>query len=159
MPRIETRIHIKAEKKIVFDLSRSIDLHKISAAHTNEKAIAGRTTGLIELNESVTWRAKHFGFYQSLTSKVTEVENYDYFVDEMVSGAFSRFKHEHRFFDFNGGTTMIDFFDYDSPFGYFGRIADDLFLKKYMKALLERRNATIREFAESERWREIIGIK
>jgi ligand-binding SRPBCC domain-containing protein len=71
-------------------------LHKISTKHTNEEAIAGKTSGLIELNESVTWKAKHFGFYQLLTSKITEFENPDYFVDEMV-GAFKWFKHKHSF--------------------------------------------------------------
>ena len=47
MPIIKIQITIKAEKKIVFDLSRSIDLHKISTQQTNEEAIAGVTSGLI----------------------------------------------------------------------------------------------------------------
>ncbi len=42
MPRIELKIEIKADIQIVFDLSRSIDLHKISTEHTNEPAIAGK---------------------------------------------------------------------------------------------------------------------
>ncbi|MCG1036514.1 hypothetical protein [Polaribacter sargassicola] len=49
MPRIEIKTEIKADINIVFDLSRSIDLHKISTKHTNEKAIAGKTNGLIEI--------------------------------------------------------------------------------------------------------------
>jgi hypothetical protein len=51
-------------KKIVFDLSRSIDLHKISTQHTNEEAVAGKNNWTNELHESVTWKAKHFGVYQ-----------------------------------------------------------------------------------------------
>jgi hypothetical protein len=51
---------IKNEIQICFDLARSIDLHKISTAHTNETAIAGCTGGLIGLNEFVTWEAVHF---------------------------------------------------------------------------------------------------
>jgi len=39
MPKIELKTEIKAKKDIVFDLSRSIDLHKISTEHTNEDAI------------------------------------------------------------------------------------------------------------------------
>ena len=156
MPRIEIRTLINADKKLVFDLSRSIDLHKISVQQTNEKAIAGKISGLIELDESVTWRAKHFGFYQSLTSKITEFENPSYFADEMVSGAFKRFRHEHHFFIFNEATLMVDFFDYESPFGFLGQLADQLFLKKYMIELLEKRNSTIKDFAESEKWKEIL---
>ena len=156
MPRIELRTEIKADRNIVFDLSRSIDLHKISTEQTNEKAIAGKTSGLIGMNESVTWRAKHFGVYQNLTSQITEFDRPNYFADEMVKGAFKEFKHEHNFAELNDGTLMTDFFDYKSPFGIFGKIADKLFLKKYMTKLLTERNRIVKEFAESERWKEII---
>lgn len=156
MPRIEISTHIKASLEIVFDLSRSIDLHKISTEHTNETAVAGRTSGLIELNECVTWRAKHFGIYQNLTSKITEFNRPEYFTDEMVKGAFKSFRHEHHFHTNEEGTFMIDYFDYVSPFGIFGRIADRLFLKKYMTDLLLKRNAIVREFAESDKWKLII---
>ncbi len=156
MPRIELRTEIKADKEIVFDLSRSIDLHKISTEHTNETAIAGKISGLIGLNESVTWRAKHFGIYQKLTSKITEFDRPNYFADEMVSGAFSEFKHEHHFTELNGGTLMIDFFEYKSPFGILGKLADKLFLKKYMTDLLTERNRIVKEFAESDKWKQII---
>ncbi len=157
MPRIELRTEIKANKEIVFDLSRSIDLHKISTEHTNEEAIAGKTSGLIELNESVTWKAKHFGIYQRLTSKVTEFDRPNYFVDEMVNGAFKNFRHEHHFTDLNGGTLMKDYFDYKSPLGVLGKLADNLFLKRYMTDLLGIRNSIVKEFAESDRWKKIVA--
>ncbi|MEZ4977184.1 MAG: SRPBCC family protein [Flavobacteriaceae bacterium] len=157
MPRIELRTEIKADKEIVFDLSRSIDLHKISTEHTNETAIAGKTSGLIGVNESVTWKAKHFGIYHKLTSKITEFDRPNYFADEMVSGAFSEFKHEHHFADLNGGTLMTDFFDYKSPFGILGKLADRIFLEKYMTDLLTKRNRIVKEFAESDKWKQIIS--
>ncbi|MDG3584221.1 MULTISPECIES: SRPBCC family protein [Galbibacter] len=156
MPRIELRTEIKAEKEIVFDLSRSIDLHKISTEHTNETAIAGKTSGLIGPNESVTWRANHFGIYQKLTSKITEFDRPNYFADEMVSGAFAEFKHEHHFADLNGGTLMIDFFDYKSPFGILGKLADRVFLEKYMTDLLMERNRIMKKFAESDKWKQLL---
>lgn len=156
MPRIELRTEIKARKDIVFDLSRSIDLHKISTEHTNETAIAGKTNGLIGLSESVTWRAKHFGVYQELTSKITEFDRPNFFVDEMVKGAFKSFKHEHHFSDINGGTLMIDYFDYQSPLGFLGKLADKLFLQKYMTDLLEERNRIVKDFAETDKWKKIV---
>jgi ligand-binding SRPBCC domain-containing protein len=155
MPRIELQTQIKSKLEIVFDLSRSIDLHKISTDHTNETAIAGRTSGLIELNESVTWRAKHFGIYQKLTSKITACNRPDYFVDEMVKGAFKGFKHEHHFKNLNGEVLMIDIFEYQSPLGFLGQVADLLFLKNYMTRLLEKRNKVIKDYAESGKWKQI----
>ena len=159
MPRIELRTEIKADKQIVFDLSRSIDLHKISTEHTKETAIAGKISGLIGLNESVTWRAKHFGIYQNLTSKITEFNRPSYFADEMVKGAFRRFKHEHHFSDLNGGTLMTDIFDYQSPLGILGLLADKIFLKKYMIDLLKERNRIVKEFAESDKWKQLLSNK
>ncbi len=144
MPRIELQTKINAEKWIVFNLSRSIELHKVSTEHTNEKAIAGKTEGLIELNESVTWKAKHFGIYQKLTSKVTALEFPNYFVDEMVNGAFKKFRHEHHFTDSDNTVVMRDVFDYESPLGYLGKLADFFFLKNYMIKLLQKRNLIIK---------------
>lgn len=105
----------------------------------------------------MTWRAKHFGIYQDLTSKVTEFEMPNYFFDEMEKGIFKRFRHEHIFKDFEDKTLMVDIFDYESPLGILGKIADKLFLEKYIKSLLEIRNATIKEFAESGKWREVLN--
>ena len=156
MPTIKLRTEINAPKNIVFDLSRSIDLHKISTKQTNEEAIAGVTTGLIGKNQTVTWRAKHFGIYQTLTSKITEFDTPKYFVDEMEKGIFKSFKHEHIFEEKEGKTVMIDIFHYESPLGILGKIADKLFLKKYMKTLLSNRNETIKEFAESDKWKNCL---
>ena len=157
MPRIELQIKIKADRDIVFDLSRSIDLHKISTQKTNEEAVAGKTSGLIELNESVTWRAKHLGIYQKLTSKITEYDRPKFFADEMVKGAFSQFRHEHYFSESKDGTLMMDIFDYKSPLGFLGKIADKLFLKNYMTKLLSERNQIVKEFAETDKWKELIN--
>ena len=51
MPKIELKTEINSTLEICFDLSRSIDLHKISTAKTNEEAIEGTTSGLINLNK------------------------------------------------------------------------------------------------------------
>ena len=158
MPVIELITEINVKREVVFDLSRSIDVHKISTVQTDEQAIAGKTSGLIEMNESVTWRAKHFGVYQNLTSKITKFDFPNCFVDEMQKGAFKSFKHEHHFVEQNEKTVMTDIFDYTSPFGFLGKLADELFLKKYMTDLLTERNRIVKEFAESDKWKEVINI-
>src|ERR1700733_15775427 len=117
MPSIILETPINAPIERCFDLSRSIDLHTDSMQHTGEKAIAGRTSGLIELGESVTWEAKHFGIRQTLTSKITEFNYPNCFVDEQVRGAFKSFRHEHRFVQQDGQTLMTDTFTFKSPLG------------------------------------------
>ena len=156
MPKIVTFTRIKAPQKLVFDLSRSIDLHLISTKETNEKAIAGRKTGLIELGETVTWRAKHLGVYQNFTSKVTGCKEADYFADKMLFGAFKSFYHEHFFSYENGATILKDSMVFVSPLGWLGKLVDFLFLKNYMKTFLVKRNHTLKAYAESDKWKEIL---
>ena len=148
MPKIELHTEIDAPIERVFDLARSIDLHMLSTSHTNEKAIAGKTSGLIGLGEWVTWRAKHLGFYQSITSKITAFQAPNYFSDEMVSGIFKSFKHEHLFKENNGITIMTDVFDYVAPYGILGNLADVIFLKRYMTSFLMKKNSKLKEVAE-----------
>ncbi|NRD23497.1 SRPBCC family protein [Winogradskyella litoriviva] len=149
MATIEIKTFIKADLKTCFDLARNIDFHKASMADSKERAVAGKTSGLIELGESVTWEAIHFGFKQKLTSKITEFETPTYFVDEMVSGAFKSFKHEHIFENKNENTLMIDKFHFQSPIGILGKLANVLFLKQYMINLLETRNKLLKTEAEA----------
>jgi ligand-binding SRPBCC domain-containing protein len=156
VPIITLNTEIKAPIDRCFDLSRSIDLHKISTEQTNEEAIEGVTSGLINLNDSVKWKAVHFGISQTLSTKITEFDRPKFFVDEMVKGAFKSFKHEHHFELTEYGTLMTDRFDYVSPFGILGKLADIIVLKKYMTNLLVKRNDTIKEFAESEQWKFVL---
>ena len=149
MPKIVLNIIINAPIKVVFDLARSIDFHKESVKQTKEKAVAGKTSGLIGLGESVTWKAKHLGVWQKLESKITEFDFPNFFVDEMQKGIFKSFKHTHKFEMINvSKTKMIDVFDYKSPFGVLGKFADWLFLKKYMTNFILNRNLLIKNKAE-----------
>ena len=149
MELIELQTIINADIKICFDLARNIDFHQQSLVHSKEKAVAGKTSGLIELGESVTWQATHFGIKQQLTSKITQFNSPHYFVDEMVSGAFTSFKHEHIFEEKVNTTLMTDKFHFESPFGIFGKLANRLFLKRYMTQLLQIRNQLLKEKAEN----------
>jgi ligand-binding SRPBCC domain-containing protein len=149
MPQIVLKTTINAPIEKVFDLARSIDLHMESTKQTGEKAIAGKASGLIELGETVTWRAKHFGIWQELTSKITSYDPPNLFVDEMVSGAFKRFRHEHHFSNSGNQTIMKDVFEFESPLGILGRIFNKLILTRYMTKLLVERNRVVKEVAES----------
>jgi ligand-binding SRPBCC domain-containing protein len=151
MPRIELFTTINAPIEVCFDTARSIDVHVASTRHTGEQAIAGRTSGLIELGETVTWRAKHFGIWQTLSSKVTALNYPSFFADEMVNGAFRAFRHEHYFTRDGKQTIMRDVFVFESPFGVLGKLANVLFLIRYMTNLLVKRNLVIKEVAEKGR--------
>ena len=151
MSTIHLTTIIKSDIHKVFDLSRDIDLHQKSTSKTNEKAIAGRTSGMIELNETVTWRAKHLGFYQIHTSKITAMEKPNHFTDVMLKGRFKSFKHQHIFREDGKNTIMTDILEFESPFGIIGQLFNYFFLKNYMKKFLLKRNEMIKNAAENNK--------
>jgi len=151
MTTIHLKTKIKAPKQTVFDLSRNIDIHLQSASKTKEVAIAGVTSGLINLHETVTWRGKHFGFYLTHKSRITTMNFCNYFVDEMEEGKFKSFKHEHFFEEINGLTIMTDKLQYKTPFWILGKLFDFLFLKKHLTHFLIERNKVLKAVSEAKK--------
>ncbi len=131
-----TRTGVPVEQ--LFDLSLSIDEHVASMGQTAERAIAGVTTGLIGLGETVTWRARHFGVWFVMTSRITCLERPTRFVDEQVRGPFRSFHHEHVFTQVGETTVMEDTVSVASPI--FGRLAERAVLVPYLRRLIRRRN-------------------
>jgi len=159
MPKIELKTDIKSTIEICFDLARSIDLHKISTQKTKEQAIQGKTSGLISLNETVTWEANHFGIKQKLTSKITAFTAPNYFVDEQLTGVFKSIRHEHKFEQKSEIVIMSDIFKFESPFGFLGQIFNKLILTNYLRKLLIDRNNVIKEYAETDKWKLVLNEK
>lgn len=153
MPLIRLTTSVAAPIERVFDLARSIDLHVASAQHTGERAIGGVTKGLIGPGESVTWSARHFGVRQTLTVRITAFDRPRHFRDSMVEGAFRSFDHDHTFAAAGDVTVMRDAFAYESPLGVLGRLADAVFLARYLRRFLAVRAAAVKAAAESEAWR------
>ena len=156
MAKIHLTSFIAAPIERVFDLSRSINLHQISTASSNEKAIDGVLTGLINKDETVTWQAKHLFKTRLFTSKITAMQSPVSFTDEMVKGDFKSFHHEHHFKAAANGTIMIDLINFESPYGKIGKIANALFLKPYLQKFLIKRNKVIKEYAETQKWKVIL---
>ena len=157
MSTIHLTTFIQAPPPRVFDLSRSIDLHKKSMSHTGEEAVGGTRMGLINLEEFVTWKGKHLGKTRLLKSKITAMKSPDLFTDDMMEGDFRSMKHEHHFKPIENGTLMIDYMHYEVPYGVIGRLVDRFYLKRYLTNLLETRNSAIKKCAETEQWKQFIG--
>jgi ligand-binding SRPBCC domain-containing protein len=101
------------------------------------------------MGDEVTWEARHFGVRQRLTVRVTAFDRPNHFRDIMTSGAFKKMVHDHEFAEHPTGTLMRDCFDFESPMGILGKIADWLFLTSYMRRFLVRRNEVLKRLAES----------
>lgn len=77
----------------------------------------------------------------------------NHFRDVMVKGAFKSFQHEHYFKEIDGITHVEDRFEFESPLGILGKVANHLFLTTYMKKFLEERNQVIKRVAENDEWK------
>ncbi len=148
MPTVILKTLINAPIGRCFDLSRNIDLHLQSMKSSDEKAIAGKVSGLIGLGESVTWSARHLGIPFEMTNKISAMEYPTLFIDEMIKGPFKKLHHQHLFKTIGSQTEMTDIFEFEAPFGIAGWLAEKVFLKKYLLKLIEKRNEVIRFQAE-----------
>jgi len=156
MPIIENKIEINTPPERAFDLSRSIEFHMFTQNKHKEIAVGGVTSGLINLGEQVTWRARHFGISQLLTAKITIFDRPHHFRDTMISGAFKGFEHDH-FFEFSENKTLVtDRFEYESPYSFFGKIFDIIALRSHMQTFFSVRNSLLKEVLENGRWKEFI---
>lgn len=148
MPTIKLHIFINAPIEICFDLARNVDIHIVTTSKTHEKAVDGVTKGLLEEGDCVTWEAVHFKMKQRLTAKVIKMRRPYEFVDVMVKGAFHAFTHTHQFVETENGTLMTDLFEYKSPYGLLGILADKIFLERYMRKFIRERGISLKKIAE-----------
>jgi ligand-binding SRPBCC domain-containing protein len=148
MTTITIVTQIRATPERCFDASRDLDLHVQSMGHTGERAVAGRTSGLIELSEQVTWEGRHFGIRQRFTSAITAYDRPRYFQDAMVRGAFRSFVHDHYFETCEDGTRMTDVLAFRSPLGFLGTIVDRLVMTAYLTRMLTKRNEVVKTALE-----------
>jgi ligand-binding SRPBCC domain-containing protein len=156
MPTIHLTTFIAAPVDRVFDLSRNIDLHKESMTKHKEEAVAGIRFGLIEKDETVTWKARHLFKTRMLRTKITEMKKPSLFIDEQSEGDFKSLKHEHHFKPCENGTIMIDIIFFEAPYGPAGKLFNNIYLTRYFRKLIEHRNKVIKDFAETEKWRKLL---
>lgn len=149
MTQIKVTTTINAPIEMVFNNCKNIDIHQYSASKTNEKAIAGRTSGLINKGETVTWKGNYFGIYIQHQSIISEMDFPNYFVDEQLKGHFKSFKHQHFFIQKENLTIMTDILEYKTPFSFIGKLFDKLLLENHLTNFIIYRNAILKQLSEN----------
>lgn len=159
MNKIEFNTHIKAPVERCFDLSRSIDFHKISLSPVlKEESVAGCTTGLIGPNQHALMQSRLWGMVFSTELKITKF-NPPYFLSfEIADSNFQSAIHDYYFYDIGNETVMVNHFYYKLKLGLMGEIANLLFLEKYLVKVISQRNDLLREYAETNKWQEVLPV-
>ncbi len=150
MTAVNLVTEIQAPIERCFDLCRDLETHTRTVAHTRERLVGAKKTGLAELGDVLVFEAVHLGVRQRLSSQITELVRPTVFADVSLSGAFQTLSHRHEFTEIAGGTLMRDCLEWTSPLGVLGRIADRLFLRRYMLRFLVTRNRNLKAILEGK---------
>ncbi len=146
---IERSTLVHAPAQVCFDLARDVDDHVECMKGTGERVVGGRMSGLLELGDTMTLEARHFGIRFRMTAKITEMDEPCRFVDEMESGPFKSIWHVHLFAEKDGSTRMSDRMKVEAPFGPLGLLAERLIIKRKLASLIKTRHTHIKKRAES----------
>jgi ligand-binding SRPBCC domain-containing protein len=156
MPTIHLTTFIAAPIERVFDLSRNLSIYKVLMKDRKEIFSSGAASNLVSNGETITIQAKHLGKTRLMTTRVTDLQKPSSFVQEQVKGDLTHFKHLHHFKPVDNGTILIDMVDFEGPRDMIGKLMGKLYLKNYLEIFLQKRNALIQQYAESERWRAVL---
>lgn len=157
MPTIHLTSFIAAPQDRVFDLNRNLSLHKISMEHFREEIVGGMRSGLMNKEDTVTWKGKHLFKTRFFTSKITEMKPFESFTNKMVKGDFKFFEHQHFFKPVDNGTIVIDIINYETPYGWIGELVNKFYFNPYLEKLIENRNKVIKQYAETDKWRALLN--
>lgn len=157
MPTIHLTTFIAAPIERVFDLSRHLSIYKVLMNGRKEMFSSGAATNLISQGETMTFHAKHFGKLRLVTTRVMELKKPLSFVQEQVKGDLLHFKHQHHFKKVDNGTIMIDILDFDGPRDVIGKMIGKVYLKNYFEKFINKHNALIQQYAETEKWRAVLS--
>lgn len=155
--RIQTWVNAPMER--CFKLALSIDLHQFSAASSGDSVSSRLKSGLLGVDDTVTWSGWHFGVPVRHTTVIDVCRPSMYFRDVMVEGVFEHFSHEHHFAVMDDGTRIRDEVRFAAPWGVLGQVAEKLVLRRHLIRFLKRRNALIKRVAESGEWQRFLGAE
>ena len=98
----------------------------------------------------VYWVRPLLGIRMSWVTEITHIREGHYFVDEQRSGPYALWHHEHFLEPDGEGVVMSDIVTYKLPFGFLGRIAQALFVRKQLREIFDyRREAMENRFGKA----------
>jgi ligand-binding SRPBCC domain-containing protein len=78
-------------------------------------------------------------------TEITQVKEHQYFVDDQRVGPYAIWHHEHHFKEIKGGVQMTDILNYAIPYGFIGRLANKILVRKEIDKIFNYREKVINE--------------
>ena len=142
---LEKHQFIEKSKPEVFEFFKTPEnLEKITPKNLNFKIY---TPSPIDMKENVLieYRIKLFGVPIYWRTLINEYKPPDYFRDIQLNGPYEIWDHTHIFKECQNGTMMIDKIKYSIPYGFIGRLAHFLWVKKELQRIFNYRYKIIEE--------------
>jgi ligand-binding SRPBCC domain-containing protein len=158
MPLIKLTTFIAAPVERVFDLSRNVSLTKQALLANNILTTGQKTAGLLAEGESVTLQFKLLFKERNWKLELTKMAKPEMYIEEQVKGFLKFYKHSHYFKPCENGSFLIDEISYELKKGLAGEVVDKLVFKNYLLKLLNIKNTSIKQVAESNRWKQYINV-
>jgi uncharacterized protein (TIGR01777 family) len=121
------------------------NLEKITPKFLNFK-ILSQSTPRIQEGTEFTYKLKIHGLPIKWTTIITEWEDQYKFVDYQKSGPYKIWYHQHFFYEYKGGTLLIDYVRYKLPVGYLGETFGMPLVKSDVHKIFSYRRDVIDEF-------------
>lgn len=87
-----------------------------------------------------------FGIKMNWLTEITQIIEGEYFIDEQRVGPYALWHHQHRLEEVPEGTLMKDIVTYAPPFGFLGRIANGMMIKRKLKEIFNYREKAVKEY-------------
>ena len=113
--------------------------------------ITSAPTGEMHPGQIITYKVSPFpGYTTNWITEITHVSEGSLFVDEQRFGPYKMWHHEHHFETQADGVLMTDRVSYKLPFGFIGRIAHALFVRKQIIKIFEYRELCLENMFGNE---------
>ena len=156
MVHIHITTFVEAPMQRVFDLARHFTVLKYALRDTPAAVSSGAANELFSSGDTVTFQSRNLGKTRTVTARITEMDGRTRFTEEQVKGDLRSYRHMHHFMPADNGTIMIDMIECEPPRDLLGSLAGDGALQRYVKKIVGRRIAEIRQYAESDKWKAVL---
>ena len=157
MPVIHLTTIVHAPVERVFNLSRHRGLYVQCMQWHPQKHSASKSLGLLEEGELLSWQAKIFGKNRLFRTKLSQMQPVGFLQQVMPQSNWIHICHQQHFKPLANGAVMIDEFSFQPAHPAWNNLFLRLLVTPRLRRLLERKNAIMKQVAESEEWKQYLS--
>ncbi len=131
-------------------ISSPNNLKEITPEHMGFEVTSNSGAGKMYPGMIITYKVSPLlGIKLNWVTEITNVKEFEFFVDEQRIGPYSMWHHQHKIETIDGGVLMTDIVSYQPPFGVLGVLANHLFIQNQLKQIFDfRTNALEKRFGK-----------